>query len=90
LPYTDIEKPAYIYDQEKKYFVPTTSTPDNHQELVHGLIRFNNTNDYNTYFDKLKRYAQDPKSFAAQKFWFEDFDRQEKTFTDQNMSLYIK
>jgi hypothetical protein len=90
LPYTDIEKPAYIYDQEKKYFVPTTATPDNHQELVHGLIRFNNTNDYNTYFDKIKKYAQDPKSFAAQKFWFEDFDRQEKTFTDQNMSLYIK
>jgi hypothetical protein len=90
LPYTDIEKPVYTFDQDSKYFVPTTATPDNRQELIHGLIRFNTPTEYNTYFEKLKSYARDPKSFADQKFWFEDFNKAEQTFTDQNVPLYIQ
>ena len=90
LPYTDIEKPQYVYNLDSKYFVPTTATPDNRQELIHGLIKFTKVDDYNIYFDKLKDYARDPKLFADQKFWFDDFDRQEKTFTEQNVPLYLK
>ena len=90
LPYTDIEKPAYVYNENEKYFIPTAATPDNRQELAHGLIRFQTPDLYNKYFDKLKSYAQNPAAFADQKFWFEDFDKAEQTFTDQNVPLYIQ
>lgn len=90
LPYTDIEKPLYVFDQNTNYFTPSTSTPDNRQELIHGLIRFNTPAEYSTYFSKLKAYARDPKSFAEKKFWFEDFNKAEQTFTDQNVPLYIQ
>ena len=45
---------------------------------------------YNNYFQKLKTYVSNPKNFVDKKFWFEDFEKAEETFTDQNVPLYLQ
>ncbi len=90
LPYTDLEKPTYVYDNEKEKFLPTSTNVDNEQELFHWLIIFNSAWEYNDYFDKLKIYINDPKSFATKKMWYDDFIQLQKNYTEQNSPIYAK
>lgn len=90
IPYTDLEKPGFTYDNTSSYFVPSSSSVDDKQELFHGLIKFDKTEQYNSYFAKLKTYIQNPKSFADRKFRYEDFQKLQDTFTDQNLPLYVQ
>jgi len=90
LPYTDIEKPSFIYDPTSSYFLPSTYPTDNRQELFHGVIRFDTTNEYTTYFDKLKTYLAQPETFADKKFWFDDFTKLEEHFTNENVGPYLQ
>ncbi len=61
LPYTDIAKPAYVYDAVSQYFTPSTYPTDQQQEIFHSIIRFDTSLQYNNYFTKLKTYASNPK-----------------------------
>lgn len=89
LPYTDLEKPTYIYDTTKSIFIQTTNA-DKKQELFHGLIKFDRPDQYNAYFEKLKAYVRNPSSFASQKIWYDDFIQLQRNFTDQMLPLYAK
>jgi hypothetical protein len=90
IPYTDIEKPAFIFDAVSSYFIPSSTSVDSRQDLFGSVINFDSTIKYNEYFEKIKKYIQNPKSFAEKKIWFEDFPSLQKTFTDQNLPIYLQ
>jgi hypothetical protein len=90
IPYTDIEKPSFNFDPVSSYFIPSPSAVDSKQELFNSVINFDSVNKYNEYFEKIKNYIKNPKIFAEKKIRFEDFPALQKTFTDQNLAIYLQ
>ncbi|MEI8091124.1 MAG: hypothetical protein WCG98_02510 [bacterium] len=71
-PYVDFEEQQFVYDQNKKFFVPNNN-PNGQAEIRHGMITFDTTSQYHDYFQKLKNYDANPAKFVAPKIWYDDF-----------------
>lgn len=89
LPYTDLEKPFYIYNGTDWIFVPSPTPSDSQQELFHGLIVFQTTDAYTQYFKKLRTYLRDPHEWSK-RVWYEDFVQAKKNYTESNLNSYLK
>lgn len=90
LPYTDLEKPTYEYNNERERFLPISTNVDNEQELFHWLIIFNSPAEYIEYFNKLEKYIKNPESFATKKMRYDDFIQLQKNYTEENSASYAK
>ncbi len=84
----DFEDQQFIYDTNKKYFV-SNGNPNGQAEIWHGLIKFEKTNDYNTFFTKVRSYYNNPTKFIEKAIWYEDFIGLKKYFIQENTKYYV-
>lgn len=88
-PYTDIEKPSYVYDEASTYFIPHENG-DHKAEIWQSNINFGDDDaQYNKFFGKLKGYDNNPNGYTSTKIWYDDFIGLKKYFSDQFMSGYV-
>ena len=72
-PYVDFEEQKFVRDSDRRYFV-YNDQPNSEAEIRHGLIDFDNDiTSYLAYFDKLRDYHDNPLTYVAKKFWYDDF-----------------
>jgi hypothetical protein len=87
-PYVDFIKQKFVRDPLEQYFVPNGNT-QGQAEIWHGMINYQaNIVDYHTFFQKLKTYKADPKSFIDEYVRYEDFIANKKGFLDDNLQYY--
>lgn len=87
-PYVDFKDKRFVYDYSTNYFEYVgndSSTP----EIWHWVVKFAWPSDYNKFFEKLKKYKENPTQFADNKIWYEDFLYLKKLFVENNLSYYI-
>lgn len=88
-PYTDLEKPSYVYDPASTYFV-TEDDGDHKADIWQSMINFEDQDDqYTKFFDKLRNYKQNPINYTSTKIRYDDFIGLKKYFADQFLSGYI-
>lgn len=88
-PYTDLEKPSYVYDESSTYFIPQEKG-DHKADIWQSVINFEDRDsEYSKFFSKLKNYDQNPTSYTSTKIWYDDFIGLKKYFSDQFLSGYI-
>ena len=87
-PYVDFEQQEFIYDTNKKFFV-YNDNPNGQAEIRHGLIKFDTTAQYNTFFEKVKSYKADPTKFIDKAIWYDDFIGLKKYFIPENTKYYV-
>ncbi len=87
-PYVDFEEQKFIWDDDIKYFVYNDS-PKWQPEIWHGLINFDKVNEYKDYFNKLKKYAEDPSNFIWKNIWYDDIVANKQYFYSEALWSYI-
>lgn len=88
-PYTDLEKPTYLHDENSTYFVPQEKG-DHKADIWQSVINFEQRDgEYSKFFGKLRTYQKDPTGYASTKIWYDDFIGLKKYFADQFLSGYI-
>jgi len=87
-PYVDFENQEFIYDSTKKFFV-YNDNPNGQAELWHGIIKFDEAQQYNDFFDKVKSYYTNPTTFIDKAIWYEDYIGLKKYFIPENTKYYI-
>lgn len=87
-PYVDFEKQKFIYDFHTQFFVPNNN-PNGQAEIWHGWIKFDHIAEYNKYFQKLKKYDNDPSKFVDTQIWYDDFIWMKKYVLAENFNAYI-
>ena len=71
-PYTDLEKPTYVYDDASTYFIPQDKG-DHKADIRQSMINFQGDDQYTKFFNKLKDYDQHPNDYTSTKIWYDDF-----------------
>ncbi len=85
-PYTDLEKPTYLYDDRSTYFIPQDKG-DHKADIRQSVINFEQRDgEYSKFFSKLRTYQQNPTSYASTKIRYDDFIGLKKYFADQFLS----
>ncbi|MCX6825442.1 MAG: VCBS repeat-containing protein [candidate division SR1 bacterium] len=87
-PYVDFEHQEFVYDSNKKFFV-YNDNPNGQAELWHGIIKFDTAQQYNTFFNKVKSYKENPIKFIDKAIRYEDFIGLKKYFIPENTKYYI-
>ncbi len=87
-PYVDFEQQQFVYDTNKKFFVDN-GNPNGQAELRHGMIKFEKISEYNSFFDKVKKYYTSPTTFIDKAIWYDDFIGTKKYFIPENTKYYI-
>ncbi len=88
-PYTDFEKPKYIYNSWDSYRKLNSSAYDNQPEIWQSIIKFDSTKAYLDYFDKLFLYYKKPILFASPSIWYDDIILWKKTFIKDIYNFYL-
>ena len=87
-PYVDFENQKYVWDSDSQYFVPNNN-PAGQAEIWHWLINYwINAQLYLDFFDKIKKYMDDPESFIWDGIWYEDFIASKEWFLNENFPYY--
>jgi hypothetical protein len=87
-PYVDFENQQFVYDYNKQFFV-TNNNSNGQAEIRHGIINFTGSVQYNNYFEKLKRYNDNPTKFVDAQIWYDDFIGTKKYIIGENSNFYI-
>jgi len=87
-PYVDFEHQEFVYDTNKKFFV-YNNNPNGQAELRHGIIKFDGVSEYNSFFNKVRAYKNNPTTFIDKAIWYEDFIGLKKYFIAENTKYYI-
>lgn len=85
-PYVDFIEQKYIRDEEQKYFVQNNENWE--AELWHGVLDFSDASKYEEFFEKLKKYQDNPEKFIDKKIWYDDFIALNKNFLEEIYHLY--
>jgi hypothetical protein len=84
----DFEEQEFIYDANKQFFV-YNDNPNGQAEIWHGLIQFDTSTQYNTFFTKLRSYHNNPTDFIDNAIRYDDFIGTKKYFIPENTKYYI-
>ncbi|HMY80233.1 MAG TPA: hypothetical protein PK048_00105 [Candidatus Absconditabacterales bacterium] len=88
-PLVDFDQPKYYYEPTSDYF-QYRDEGNSQPEIRHGVIDFDaNVSAYQGFFDKLKRYIQDPQGWTNKALWYEDILHQKQTALVDNLSNYV-
>lgn len=87
-PYVDFEDQQFIYNSNKKSFVDNNN-PNGQAELRHGVIQFQEPEDYNEFFQKIQSYNQNPTSFIDKAIWYDDMIGLKQYYLPENNKYYI-
>ena len=85
-PYTDFIDQKYIWDESEWYFIQNKSNGES--EIWHWIISLDDAGKYNDFFEKLKKYNNNPKKFVEKKIWYDDFIALGKNFLWETYQLY--
>ena len=90
-PYVDFENQKYVWDADLEYFVPNGNLWGE-AEIWHWLINYwsdaNAIIEYQEFFDKVKKYNQDPNWFIWSGIRYEDFIASKEWFLNENYPYY--
>ena len=87
-PYVDFEEQQYIYNWNKDFFV-SNNNPKWQAEVWHGILNFDEVQEYKDYFLKLTDYQSDPVNYIGKRFWYDDFVAIKKYFSEIDINTYI-
>jgi len=87
-PYTDLLKPAYIWDKNHQFFEKNEIT-DRIPELWHGRIWFGTDEEYVRYFRKLRTYQENPNQRTDHRLWYDNFIQLKETFSADSFLGYL-
>ena len=88
-PLVDFEKPKYYYNPASDYF-EYQSEGNGQPEIWHSVIDFDtDIAKYNTYFNKLEKYAENPSVWVGSGIWYEDILHQKQTVVEDNFDKYL-
>ena len=85
-PYTDFIDQKYIWDEQQWYYTLNKSIWE--AEIRHWLISLDDASKYNDFFEKLKKYEDNPEKFIQKKIWYDDFIALNKNFLQETYQLY--
>lgn len=86
-PYVDFLEQKYLRDEESQYF--TNQKNDGQAEIWHGIINFkNDATAYQKFFEKLKKYHENPEKFIDKKIRYDDYLALQNNFLEENYKLY--
>ena len=86
-PYVDLIDKKYIYNPKTWFFDYVWW--DNKPELTHSVIRFETIANYHKFFQKLKKYYNNPNKFVSRKFYYEDFISLKSYYNKENQPYYV-
>ena len=87
-PYVDFEDQKYVWDDDSKYFVSNWN-PGWQAEIWHWLINYwTDEQAYLDFFDKVKKYTENPDWFVWDSIWYDDFLAQKEWFLSENLPYY--
>ena len=87
-PYVDFENQKYVWDADSEYFV-SNDNPGGQAEIWHWLINYwNNAQAYEDFFEKIKKYVENPDEFIWDAIWYEDFIASKEWFLNENFPYY--
>lgn len=87
-PYVDFEQQKFIWDEDKKYFIPNPKT-DSQPEVFHSLIKYDEIKDYKNFFAKVMKYDSNPHTYIWKNIWYEDMIANKKYYLDEIQTTYI-
>ena len=87
-PYVDFEEQKFIWNDKTKYFV-YNDNPNWQAEIWHGIINFDETEEYENYFDKLKEYSDNPSEFIWKNIWYDDLIANKQYFYKEALNSYV-
>lgn len=86
-PYVDFLEQKYLRNEEVGYFLQNKNSWQ--PEIWHGLINFkDDANKYHNFFQKLKKYSENPSQFVDKKIRYDDFIALQNNFLQEANSLY--
>lgn len=86
-PYVDFLEQKYIRDEGQEYFI--NQKTEGQAEIWHGLINFkSNLEAYEKFFQKLKKYHEEPDNFIEKKIRYDDFIALQNNILEENYKLY--
>ena len=87
-PYVDFENQKYIRDEASQYFVPNDN-PWWQAEIWHWLINYwSDSQSYKDFFDKIRKYVENPNDFIWDSIWYEDLIASKEWFLNENYPYY--
>lgn len=87
-PYVDFIDQKYIWDDEEKFFIPNWNNAWQ-AEIWHSLINYqDNIRQYVDFFEKVKKYENNPSNFIGDHIRYEDFIAQKKGFIESLEEYY--
>lgn len=86
-PYVDFLDQKYLWDPSSQYFVPNGNLASQ-AEVWHGWINYDRPDQYQRFFEKIKKYVAKPEAFIGKELWYEDFIASKEAFLDQNLQFY--
>ena len=87
-PYVDFIDQKYLRDPVDEYFVPG-KTPNGQAEIRHGLINYGDDSEaYHKFFEKIKKYKNNPSEFIGEDIRYEDFIANKEGFMDDTLPYY--
>ena len=88
-PYVDFDDAKYYWDPTSTYFV-NNDKEQAQPEIRHSVINIgDDSQDYISFFDKVKSYAQNPKSYIGDRIRYDDLIDQKNTFNNIMLPYYI-
>lgn len=88
-PLVDFVQPKFAFNPKLDMFEYQWEG-NSQPEIWHSIINFGQEYDkYDNYFDKIRRYADDPTSFIWSGIRYDDIIYQKKTFDQDNVQNYI-
>lgn len=87
-PYVDFKEQKFIWDEKVWYFV-YNDNPNGQAEIWHGIINFDEIEEYQNYFDKLRKYSNDPSKFIGKNIWYDDLIANKHYFYKEALGSYI-
>ncbi len=88
-PYTDFEGPPMFTFNEWRWLRLPNWSSHSQPEIRHSIIPTNNVAVFTKFFQKLKKYHNDPTEYATWQIWYDDYELMQKSFSNEQLDEYI-
>lgn len=86
-PYVNFVDPMFVYDEGRDVFA-YNNEPDSQPQLFHSYLP-PEIATLKKFFEKLRKYDQDPTQYAKPLLWYENFPYLKTSFTSEHLTEYI-
>ena len=78
----------FLFNEGRGLWLPNGSS-HSQPELRHSIIPTRNTAVFTKFFDKLKKYYDNPTEYATGEVWYDDYEMMQESFSNEQLDEYI-